>query len=213
MVARFLLVGFVWLAVLPYSVLWAWRGFFHLGKSWGVAWSAVAQEADWSRMALSSLLLPRRPKGVATTETDAAMKQLSLSVADLKATWNVMASRVGGTAGRDAVHVHSMSATGQLVTSSLRPRIASLDEVFREFLLVWHKSATTSSAEAVLPSPSVGQSFPAVVINLAAEAVADADQRAITLPRALAWRLVMAQHEYINEVVYGFWHRHQDTLQ
>ena len=213
MVARVLLVGFVWLAALPYSVLWAWRGFFHLGKSWGVAWNAVAQEADWSRMALSSLLLPRTPKGASASDTDAAMKQLSQSVADLKATWEAMASRTSGTAGKNAVHVHSMSSTGQLVTSSLRPRIASLDEVFRDFMRVWHKPADTPHTISALPSASMAPSLPAVIVNLAAEAVVDAEQRATTLPRAFAWRLLMAQHDYINEVVHGFWHKHQDTLQ
>ena len=213
MVARVLLVGFVWLAALPYSVLWAWRGFFHLGKSWGVAWNAVAQEADWSRMALSSLLLPRAPKGASASDTDAAMKQLAQSVADLKATWEAMASRASGTPGKDAVHVHSMSTTGHLVSSSLRPRITSLDEVFRDFMRVWHRPADIPHAASASPSASVAPSLPAVVVNLAAEAVVDAEQHATTLPRAFAWRLLMAQHEYINEVVHGFWHRHQDTLQ
>lgn len=46
--ARALLVLFLWIGFLPYTILWAWRAYFSLGSSWGAAWSVLVRDSRWS---------------------------------------------------------------------------------------------------------------------------------------------------------------------
>ena len=120
---RFILVCFVWIALLPYTILWIWRGFFHVALSWGQAWTSVIQDSDWSRMTLSALVLKSPPP------------------------WSIHNTPAVGPPNVQAVRtVFDVSNVVQSISDSMNktfgqgsitPRIASLETTYTDLLKIW----------------------------------------------------------------------------
>lgn len=130
---RFFLVVFVWLALLPFAVRGVWQGFFQLGRSWGQGWLLIVQDIDWSSkfpfVQPGAAILKAKPTSLA-----AQMQVLRTSFE-----------------GADSVTVTRL-VNGVQVSSSVRPPLDSLGNVYRDFYALWGRSiANTSALHASTP--------------------------------------------------------------
>lgn len=134
---RFLFVAFIWLAFLPYSILWVWRGLFHLAKGWGTSWTAVIQEIEWSTVGLSTLFMPNSEQQQQFRKDATALAaQAAASITPI-ATASQTATQIQANNEKGTVMTLSRMINGTIVSTSMKPKIEALEDAIADLFKAW----------------------------------------------------------------------------
>lgn len=203
---RFTFVVLIWLAFLPYSILWIWRGLFHLAKGWGISWNAALKEIEWNTIGLSTLFMPHEEQQQFFSESSRNSTNTITSVISAKAAAGITpiasASKtainngVKGDLSEENVMTLSRMINGTIVSTSVKPKVEALEDAVADIFKAWFRSDDKAAK------------LQETVVDTAVTSI-KTDTAASWLPRSsLIGRMLDASARALSNQ----WKAHKDTL-
>lgn len=174
-------MGFVWIGLLPYSILWSWRGLFYLAKSWGLAWSSLfylhsatketVNAGEWTRLASLLLRTPNFGSFNETTMTTAT----ATAIAEVLGT----AQQTLLSGSQAAISTNPVSA----VASNALPQLVNMEGTIAGVL----GSFVDRASEIALSVTGLNTTTDQMVINVTQSAVLPSEEANLV---ERAWELL-----------------------